>query len=104
MLGPGNKWIARALYAPVVLGALLCLLSLFLTDAPREFVFANLGVYALGFLMFAQATRSLRERIARRGADSVRMTPSNRLLYRIGILLMSLGVLLTFILYNLTFA
>lgn len=98
-----HSLLANLKYVPIALGVVLTSFAANVTGAPWVVVGANFSLYALGFLMFLQAKRSLRTGGSKERSGPRRMTPSNRLLYRIGFGLMLLGVLFTFVLYNVTF-
>jgi len=99
-----HSLVASLKYVPIALGFVLTAFAADLTGAPRAVVGVNFSFYLLGFLMFLQAKRSLRTGGSNERSGTRRMTPSNRLLHRIGLGLMLLGALITYILYNVTFA
>jgi hypothetical protein len=100
----GHSLVAILMYAPIVLGVVLTTFAVAVTGAPWLVVGVNLLVYLLGFLMLFQAKRSIRAADLNVSFGSRKMTPSNRLLYRLGYGLMLLGALFTYVLYSVTFA
>jgi len=84
-----------------VIGVAVAGLSMPIAGTPRNYALSNIALYIVGFLMFLQAKRSIRPLDRGRTSPPRPMTPSNRLLYRIGSLTLFFAAVVTFILYNL---